>query len=65
MDVAIPGFVALYETREAARFCGYNWKTWLTIDADEQALCVAQYRAYFLMQANVNDAVNRASARLS
>lgn len=62
MDVMLPGFVAMYETREAARYCGYNWQTWLQLDEWEHALCVAQYRASFLMQANVNDAMSRASA---
>lgn len=53
---AIVGMVSEFECREAARFCLYNWATWLELDDGERIMSVAYYRLHNALEANVSDA---------
>lgn len=53
------GYVSEYEVREAARFGNYSWSAWLELDYADRAVAVAHYRIHHLIEAHVNDAVDR------
>ena len=62
----LPGYVTEYECRDAARFNNYTWTEWLEqLDNGERAMCVAYMRVSHAIEANVHDAHNQYSERMS
>lgn len=59
------GLIAEFEEREAAKESGCSWQEWEILDVRERAASVAHYRLRYIIQANVNDAVNREVERRS
>lgn len=58
--VLLPGYVPLFEEREAAVFCHYTPAGFHELPLEERAACVAQYRIHQLIETHVSDAVNKA-----
>lgn len=55
----IPGFVPLYELREACVFSGYKWAEWDSLEHYEQVACVAHFRMHNLVERHVQHAVTK------
>ena len=64
--VQYPGiFPAELEVREAARYCGYNFTEWETLESEEQAKGIAHFRLHIMTDLHGNDAVSREMKRKS
>lgn len=60
------GYVTEYECRDAARFSHYSWMQWMNeLDEAERAMCVAYMRLNHAIEANIHDAHNQYSERMS
>lgn len=63
MEPLLPGLVPFYEEREAAVYGHYSWVEWRTLEPEERAFAVAQYRMHYLIEMHHSDAVNTAMER--
>lgn len=52
----LPWAVPELEERDAARFNGYNWQTWLSLAREERVDCVAYARLQRLVDMHQNEA---------
>jgi hypothetical protein len=52
-----------YEEREAARFVGVSWETYVGWPREERARTVAQHRLSALIELNVGDAMRQEMER--
>lgn len=64
-ESVMPGMVPLFEEREAAIYCRYNWSEWRALDFEERAYAVAQYRMHTIVAQHQHDAVSTAMDRRS
>lgn len=54
----MPGYVAEYECREAARFSNYTWLEFESLDRYERATIIAYYRMHGLVERHVQQAID-------
>ncbi len=52
----MPGMVPEFEERQAARHCGYTWRTWSELARGERIDGVADYRLTRMVELHSNDA---------
>ncbi len=51
------------EEREAAKFCGYNWREWRDLPRQERVIGFAHFRVHRLIEMNQQDARDKDSNR--